>query len=498
MASWKDARLLLAAVLGLAGASASADGLAGSYLAGRSAALNGDLEAAAVFLGAASRSDPGDGPLLNTAITLHVAAGDVDEAAALASLVLDTGHASRPAALVGIARAARQGRWDEVLTLLDGGQSGGLLLDGLTRGWALLALGRPDESRAAFDALAQQPELETIARHYERLAFSAEGNAVSPTSGLASSFLTVGNVVQGQTDDTFTLVHLRLAHHLDPESDRALLKIGTLLRDMGRDSAAAQVLSGVEEASLVWPEATLIRALALRDSGEKEQALALLERLADSWGDMTVFAALGDLRHDREEFDKAAAAYGRALDRASGDDPRRWVMHFGRAVAHDRMGDWDSAEADLRTALAMAPDEPLLLNHLGYGLVQQGRALDEALGLLRRAVALSPEDGAIADSHGWALYMTGDPQAAVDELERAVQLSPADPVIIDHLGDVYWAVGRRTEARFQWTRALGYAPAPALAARLEDKLADGGATMAARQDDPNFVTVAHGHHPQTR
>lgn len=492
-------RLLLAGAMGLAAAAAWAEGDAGAYLAGRSAAQNGDLEEAAVRFGRASLSDPQDRPLLNSAITMHVAVGDVAGAAALAGPALEAGLDSRPAGLVGIATAAGQEHWADVLALLDSGVSGGPLLDGLARGWALIALESPDDARSVFDTLAGHPGLETMTRQNAALAFGPDDVALAtPAEGLANAFLMVGNAIMGEVDDSFTLLHLRLAQHLDPASDHAVLSAGTLLREMGRHGLSAETLSAVAETSPLWPEAALIRSRALRDDSATEVAAQLLERLADRYEDLTVFAALGDLHRDEGRNHEASVAYGRALALTPIDDPRRWILLFGRAVTHDRMDDWARAEADLRIAVSMAPDQPLLLNYLGYGLVERGRNLDEALELIRTAVALRPDDGAIVDSLGWALFALGDLEGAVRELERAVELSPSDPEIVDHLGDVYWAVGRRTEARFQWRRALGFAPSPHLSDRIEEKLANGVAQAATHQTEPNIVTVAHGDHSQTR
>ncbi|ROT99362.1 tetratricopeptide repeat protein [Histidinibacterium lentulum] len=492
-------RLLLVGAFGMAAAAAFADGTAGAYLAGRSAAQNGDLGEAAVQFQRASEGDPRHRAILNTAITMQVAVGDVAGAEALAAPALASGHDSRAAALVAIAAAARHERWTDLLALLDAGHSGGPLLDGLARGWALTALGREDAARAMFDELAELEGLGTVARHHGALALGSDGEGVTPAEGLASAFLTVGSAVRGEVDDSFALIHLRLAHHVDPASDRALVSAGMLLRDMGRHALAAQVLSGVAEDSPLWPEAALGRAFALRDSGADGEAADLLERLADGSQDLAVLAALGDLHRDAGRIAEANTAFGRALSLAAEDDPRRWVLHFGRAVTHDLLDDWTSAEADLRAALALAPGTPLLLNYLGYGLVERRQDLDEALGMIRAAVAQEPEDGAFADSLGWALFVTGDHAGAVRELERAVELSPSDPVIVDHLGDVYWAVGRRIEARYQWRRALGLTPPPPLTARLEGKLDRGiVAAAAAPQEETHIVTVANGDHPQTR
>ena len=114
------------------------------------------------------------------------------------------------------------------------------------------------------------------------------------------------------------------------------------------------------------------------------------------------------------------------------------------------------SEADFRAALAIEPEQPQVLNFLGYSLVEQQRNLDEALDMIERAVLASPDSGYIVDSLGWVLYRLGRYTEAVTKMERAVELLAVDPVINDHLGDVYWAVGRKREAEFQWRRAVSF------------------------------------------
>src|SRR5690606_5409856 len=139
-------------------------------------------------------------------------------------------------------------------------------------------------------------------------------------------------------------------------------------------------------------------------------------------------------------------------------DDQNWRLHFARAAARDSLGRWGDAEADLRQALALAPDQPDVMNYLGYTWVDRGENLQEGMALIRRAAELRPSSGAIVDSLGWAHYRLGDYRQAVLFLERAVELEPGSATLNDHLGDAYWRLGRRTEARFQWRRALTQQP----------------------------------------
>jgi tetratricopeptide (TPR) repeat protein len=185
-----------------------------------------------------------------------------------------------------------------------------------------------------------------------------------------------------------------------------------------------------------------------------------LEELATQYPEaVAAHQGLGDFLRRAERFDEAADAYTRAIELleaqgASGE----WPLWFARAVAHERAGQWPEAEADFRRALVDAPDQPLVLNYLGYSLVERRENLDEALDMIERAVEGDPDSGFIVDSLAWALFRLGRYEEALPHMERAVELLPADPILNDHLGDVYWALGRYREARFQWRRALSFGP----------------------------------------
>ena len=174
---------------------------------------------------------------------------------------------------------------------------------------------------------------------------------------------------------------------------------------------------------------------------------------------------MGDLLRGEDRFAEAEAAYTRALQRLPAIDRRHWRLLYARGIAYERTKRWPQAEADLLKALELEPEQPFVLNYLGYSWVDQGLNLDRAKAMLHRAVELRPEDGFIVDSLGWAYFRLGEHDKAVTYLERAVELEPGDPVINDHLGDGYWRVGRTREARFQWQRALTFEPEPELVDR---------------------------------
>jgi Flp pilus assembly protein TadD len=178
---------------------------------------------------------------------------------------------------------------------------------------------------------------------------------------------------------------------------------------------------------------------------------------------------LADLLRADERYDDSA----KVLDGLIAAGAPDWRLLYMRAVDNQETGRWDAAEADLQRALKIRPDDPELLNFLGYTWIDRGEKLTQALAMVRKAVDLDPHSGAMIDSLGWGYYRLGDYQSAVDNLETAVTLEPADPDVNNHLGDAYWRVGRKLEARFQWTRVLSLDPSAKLKAEVEGKLKSG-------------------------
>jgi len=218
----------------------------------------------------------------------------------------------------------------------------------------------------------------------------------------------------------------------------------------------------------------LRRAGLLSEMDRTDDAITALKQVAaGNLGMPQPLMRLGDLLRQRNRFAEAAQAYDQAIARIGQPRPRDWSLFYARGIARERAGDWPRAETDLLFALQLAPEQPYVLNYLGYSWADQGKNLDRAKAMLVRATELRPQDGNIADSLGWVLFRLGDQRGAVHWLERAVELEPRNSVINDHLGDAYWAIGRQREAQFQWRRAAALEPEPADLVKIEAKLRDG-------------------------
>ncbi len=288
----------------------------------------------------------------------------------------------------------------------------------------------------------------------ERLPFSKARNA---KEGMAEVFFTIGAALNGEAADNYSLIYIRTASYLRPDHIDALLLSAELLEDLGQLNLAIDLYKQVPASSPDHHAAELGRAEALRRSAKPDAAIEVLEQLSLDYPDQPmVFSSLGDLLRQEEKYEAAVSAYDRSLELTASDNPGLWFVLYARGISHERLDHWDEAEADFRKALELNPDQPQVLNYLGYSLVEKQIKLDEALDMIQRAVAGRPDSGYIVDSLGWVLFRLGRYDEAVGHMEQAVELMPIDPVVNDHLGDVYWAVGRTREAEFQWKRALSF------------------------------------------
>ena len=302
------------------------------------------------------------------------------------------------------------------------------------------------------------------------------------SSGMADALLSLAGALDAQNASAQALILARLASYLEPANGEVALLIAQI--NLGQDNAAeaVQVLDALPAQSVYAWEGRLVGAEALAALGQEEDALTRLDAMADERPErIEALVARGDILRRLERYGESERAYDRALQRVPEIQVGHWPLLYARGITRERTDRWPEAEADLLTALELEPDQPLVLNYLGYSWVDQGLNLSEAEAMLKRAVELRPDDGYIVDSLGWAYFRLERYDEAVRYLERAVELRPDDPVINDHLGDAYWQVGRHREARFQWERALTFEPEEDEVAAIEEKLQRG---LRASELDP--------------
>jgi tetratricopeptide (TPR) repeat protein len=544
--------LLLAAAPAAALQDPHEDGLnslSGTYLAARTADAAKDVRNAAAFYRSALAADPESLFLLERAVTLTAAAGEVEEAVRLATQLAEkseNNHAAR--LLLGVERI-RSGDFSEALELVEDSGSGvvadltsALLtawatfgkgeiaeaLDGLAelkgedwyepfkllhRGYIALASGRTAEAIEALEkAHEADPNAIRITEAYARAlavadrkqeaeavledflsrvpdnplaraaldAIRADNQAAAavatPVQGAAEALAGIGAAVGQEGGLEVALLYLQLALRLEPDTAGGLaaLTLGGLLDQSDQGEAAIEVFESIAPDAPFRGHGQLRAALTLdRMDRTAEAEKAFREAAQRNPDDVQVFLSHGNMLRGRERYEEAAELYSRALSKVGEPERNDWSMFYFRGITYERTDRWQEAEADFKKALELYPDQPLVLNYLGYSWVDKGMNLNEALEMIRKAVELRPNDGYIVDSLGWAYYRLGRWNDAVTELERAVSLRPDDPVINDHLGDAYWKAGRTLEAQFQWRHARDFGAEGKELERILKKIAEG-------------------------
>ncbi|MFO6464162.1 tetratricopeptide repeat protein [Jannaschia sp. KMU-145] len=326
----------------------------------------------------------------------------------------------------------------------------------------LAALDRAEDATELLDAanaLTNSPSLQALAARIVAGEEVTWDFITTAQHGMAEAYFTLAAILVGETSPTYTLINARAASVLRPNHVEALVLIGELLEEQEQYALADAALTQVPRDHPAFFGAEITRAEVLLAADKSEAAVEVLRALTRTTPDRReVWTAYADTLRRLERFEPAVEAYDRAIALIEEVGPRDWFAFYARGISRERLDRWPGAEADFRRALELNPDQPSVLNYLGYGLVEKRIKLDEALGMIERAVEARPDDGYITDSLGWVLYRLGRYDEAVAPMERAVQLRPTDPLINDHLGDVYWTVGRKREARFQWQRALSLDP----------------------------------------
>jgi len=291
------------------------------------------------------------------------------------------------------------------------------------------------------------------------------------TDGIAEAYLALGGALRAQDSHDYAMVMLRLALDLRPGLTAARLLAADLLSTDQHQDAALQMLASVPSSDPLSAVIRMRRVGIMVQTGRTDEALRELDRIAASYPDSPLPPIQrGDILRSKERYSDAIAAYSSGIAKLGQPGAEDWPVFYDRGIAYQGAHQWRDAEADFRHALQLAPDQPFVLNYLGYSWADKGEHLAEARKMIQEAAERRPNDGAIVDSLGWVMLRQGSVAEAVQLLERAVELEPEDPTINGHLGDAYSAAGRMLEAQYQWRRALTLNPGPEDMAKLEAKL----------------------------
>ncbi len=337
--------------------------------------------------------------------------------------------------------------------------------------------GRATDATAFYTKYSTDAGIKQIAmRGLARLKAGRKPDALvsTPEEGAAEALFGIASALTDQNSVDVSILYLRLALYMRPSLDLGAVLLADRLEGLQKYEDAIVVYRSVERDSPYYRLSGVEIALDEARLGKNDVAIADLKALsAADPNDIEAWTALGDTYRSTEKYAEASAAYDHAIALLQPSSAEDWPIYFARAVSEEGAKNWNAAEVDLKKALQLAPDEPAVLNYLGYSYVDQNRNIQEALAMLEKAHTLKPSDGYIADSVGWAYFKLGRFADAAKALENAVELVPGDPTINDHLGDAYWHVGRKLDAQFQWNHALAFGPDDTQKSVIEKKLKDG-------------------------
>ncbi|MGN6471397.1 MAG: tetratricopeptide repeat protein [Rhizobiaceae bacterium] len=292
--------------------------------------------------------------------------------------------------------------------------------------------------------------------------------------GAAEILLDLGTALTRSGGEDFVRLYLEYALVLAPKSDALLLQLGVVADQQKNTEEAIAFFKRVSADSPMKHVAEMQIGLDLADLGRNDEAIEHLKKvLAGDPDDIKAYLALGGVYANKEDYRSAAELYDRAVARIGHPTAEDWTIFYRRGIAYERLKEWPKAEPNFKEALKLSPDQPQVLNYLGYSWIDMDINLEEGLKMIRKAVDQRPSDGYIVDSLGWAYYKLGRYQDALTELQRAVSLKPEDPVLNDHLGDALWRVGRKLEATYQWRHARDMHPDAETLASVQKKLAEG-------------------------
>ena len=350
-------------------------------------------------------------------------------------------------------------------------------------------LGNAGKTQEAIDAIvqfeAQGLQHPIITQVKQALANKQRPGLYAETAqaGAAEMFHSVGVAFARDGTSDVSMVLLRLGAYLNPRNDTIQLVIGQLYDTANQHELANAVYEGIPTASPMKAMAVVRVADNLDAMGDRPEAIRRLSNIVvTNPKDVDAISVLGDLYRSDKQYQAAADAYSKALGVTGGSTPGDWRFYYVRGIAYERSDKFPLAEKDFLRALDLNPNQPQVLNYLGYSWVDKGMNLTRALDMIQKAVQASPNDGYIIDSLGWAYYRLGRYSDAVTQLEQAATLRPNDPEINDHLGDAYWKVGRKLEAKFQWNVAYSMDTEGNVKARVAPKL-KGGLDAAPKTGD---------------
>ena len=335
-----------------------------------------------------------------------------------------------------------------------------------------VAAGDRDRALIMIDGLGS----DAAAARQRVLAGKLSGEAIdTPAKALSDTLTSFTTDIARLQRGTPPIGLAQVARYADPQNSSATILLAVLLDAQDRTNEALALLRSIPRDDAMSSEVRDVQVKLLTEKKRFNDAYAIAAAAANApSASVNDFSRLGDVYQAMKRYDLAAQSYGRAVALATqqGLKPQLWPLLLLQANAYEQAGHWPETKAALQQALALAPDQPLLLNFMGYSKLEHHEDLDAAEAMIRKASELAPDDASITDSLGWAMFKRGKVQEAIATLQTAPEKDPDQAEIQEHLGDALYKSGRRMEARFAWSASLVTAD-DEVAARVKAKLAAG-------------------------
>ena len=316
-------------------------------------------------------------------------------------------------------------------------------------------IGELGEERLSAEILEKYREINFLINNSVELSYD-DTPPISLKYAVAEIYTSLASVVPSSDvyNRDFAAVFYNLALYLYPDFSLSKIFLADTLSGNDKEEAN-RIYASIKENDEFYLAAQLKIARNYAESGDTEKAEKTFGMLAERFPTIVEpYSEMGDYYRMASEYEKAEKEYTKALQRVKKTDKVYWALLYSKGICLERMKRWKEAEADLKEALELNPNNAYILNYLGYCWLDRGVNLEKAFQMIKQAYEMTKNDGHITDSLAWALYLSGNYDYALQFMEKAVNLQPGNSVINDHLGDIYWELKRYNEARYQWKKAL--------------------------------------------
>ena len=346
---------------------------------------------------------------------------------------------------------------------------------------ALLEYFKKRENSEVFKSLVSKVRLASDNAYYitalmDRLSNGEKISSIkiNPYKQIAEVFFRWSQSVQTQGKNGINKpFYLSLANYANPNSSFLKFKAATVFFDTENYGLSKEILDKFSKNDLFYMDSIVEKTYAIEQLDSDKSALEYVEKLiSDGFNNARLLKTYGSLQRSQRQYREAIKSYTGAIEAAQREvyTESLWPILFLRGISFERSKDWVLAEADFISALELSPNQPQILNYMGYSLLERKEKLDQAMRMISLAAEKEPDSYHIIDSLGWAYYQSGNFEKALLYLERAMELESTDPIVNDHLGDILWMLGRKREAKFQWKKSLSFKPEPVDQKIIEDKL----------------------------